>query len=96
MKHPQEIAGHRHDPGCRQIFEALSEYLDGELSPEECRHLESHMAGCAPCIEFLETLKRSIQLSRRLEVVEPPPAMPENVKARLTEAWQAALSRKAR
>jgi len=41
-----------HDAGlsmtCRELFERLSEYLDGELSPDICQEISRHMEGCAP------------------------------------------------
>lgn len=93
------MSGHTHhhhgrDPECLRVFEALSEYLDGELSPVDCRHLEEHMAGCEPCIDFLESLKQSIAVSRRLPLGPPPPSMPEEVRGKLMSAWQEALRRR--
>lgn len=83
-----------HERGCRGIFEALSDYLDGELSPGDCERLEEHVADCAPCIEFLETLKKSVEASREISLLEAPPQMPEELKARLAQAWQESMGRK--
>lgn len=88
---------HRHDPKdpeCLQVFEALSEYLDGELSPEDCRQIEAHVAGCGPCVDFLESLKQSITASRRLPAPQPPPSMPAEMRDKLMQAWQSALERR--
>ena len=52
------------EPGerCKEIFALLSEYLDMELTPDSCLELESHLEGCPPCIDFLESLRKSINL----------------------------------
>ena len=39
---------------CESIFEALSEYLDGELSEADCEALERHIQDCKPCVEFVD------------------------------------------
>ena len=52
----------------------LSEYLDLELPPEACAEIESHMADCAPCIEFADSLKTTIALCRQHQPGVMPPA----------------------
>ncbi len=49
---------------CREIFAALSDYLDKELDPALCEQLETHMVSCRPCEAFLEDLQRTIQRCR--------------------------------
>ncbi len=45
----------------------LSEYLDGELSPEDRGALESHLRGCVACGAVLADLKRIVARARGLE-----------------------------
>lgn len=47
---------------CREILDSLSEYIDAELDPSLCEEIESHMAGCSPCVAFLNTLKKTVVL----------------------------------
>jgi RNA polymerase sigma-70 factor (ECF subfamily) len=49
---------------CREIFAALSDYLDKELDPVLCAKLEKHMVGCHPCEAFLAELERTVQRCR--------------------------------
>jgi anti-sigma factor RsiW len=77
---------------CKQIFAALSEYLDLELPPEACREMEAHLAGCAPCVEFAESLRRSVALCHEYQASEMPGPISEAARARLQEAWQRALA----
>ena len=86
--------GSAKDPECMDIFARLSEYLDGELSPEECEHFERHIAGCQPCVEFVASLKRSIEAAHRFHSPAAPQHVPAEVEARLKEAWAAALARR--
>ena len=51
---------------CRELFERLSEYVDGELSQEICEEIRRHMEGCDPCVAFAKTLKKTADLCRRL------------------------------
>jgi RNA polymerase sigma-70 factor (ECF subfamily) len=76
---------------CKEIFEMLSQYLDLELPPEACREIEGHLAGCPPCIEFKESLRKTIALCREYESVEMPGPISETARQRLLEAWQRAV-----
>ncbi len=73
-----------HDPAarCRELFSLLSEYLDGDLAPDVCAEMDGHMEGCAPCVAFLESLRRTITLLRRF----PGNRMPAGVKAGILAA----------
>jgi len=44
---------------CREIIALLSEYIDGSLPAERARALEDHLAICPPCIDFLESLRKT-------------------------------------
>ena len=37
-----------------------SAYLDAELPPGDCAEIEKHIAGCPPCVEFVESLRKSV------------------------------------
>jgi len=69
-------------PRCRELFERLSEYLDGELDPALCAEMDTHLGGCAPCEAFLESLRRTIAVVERL----PVPAIPPDLRRELIEA----------
>jgi anti-sigma factor RsiW len=89
MKH-----AHGRDPECLKIFERLSEYIDGELSPEDCEIIRAHIEDCEPCIDFIESLKRSIAASRCVACPEKPEPLPPETLERLRSAWQTALARR--
>jgi hypothetical protein len=53
--------------------ERLSEYVDGELAPEERRELEGHLAQCAGCRATLTALRAVVARAATLE--DRPPAI---------------------
>jgi anti-sigma factor RsiW len=71
-------------PECRELVARLSEYLDGELDPEACAGVEMHMGDCAPCRAFLESLRRTIALTRDL----PDRELPEELEREIVEAYK--------
>ncbi len=77
---------------CRRVFAALSEYLDAELPPEACEQIRAHVADCPPCVEFLKSLERSVELVHHFECEERPGPLPEQVRERLRAAFQKAAA----
>jgi RNA polymerase sigma-70 factor (ECF subfamily) len=79
-----------HQDDCKQVFALLSQYLDAELSPASCEEIQAHLAACPPCIEFLESLKRTIRLCHHCESAEAPPLAPE-AREQLLAAYRKTL-----
>ncbi len=73
------MAEHAH-MNCEKLLRSLSEYIDGELSPELCQELEKHLAGCYNCRAVLNTTKRTIDLVHS-PVAQPD--LPNDVRERL-------------
>lgn len=44
-------------PGCQEIKEQLSAYIDGQLTSSEKSSIEEHLAFCKPCQEELASLR---------------------------------------
>jgi len=65
---------------CRELFERLSEYVDGELSQEICEEIQRHMEGCEPCVAFAKTLKKTAELCRRLPSRPIPPEVAADLR----------------
>ena len=65
---------------CQELLGSLSAYIDGDLSPELCRELEAHLAGCNDCRAVLNTTKRTIDL---VHAPVEKPDIPEDVRERL-------------
>jgi anti-sigma factor RsiW len=75
--------GRKHEMSmtCRELFERLSEYVDGELSQEICEEIRRHMQGCDPCVAFAKTLKKTAEICRRLPSQPIPPEVAADLRA---------------
>lgn len=82
-----------HEPSekCKEVFAALSEYLDMELSPASCEELEEHLKDCPPCIEFVESLRKSIDLCRSYSPTDLPRRLTEDARHEVQEAYKKML-----
>ena len=76
---------------CQEVFSLLSQYLDRELPDDICQELDEHIAGCPPCVEFVNSLKKSLQLCRSCAEMEQPGPLPPADRERLFAAYQQAL-----
>jgi anti-sigma factor RsiW len=72
---------HKH---CLEMFEKLSEYIDGELDHATCEKIKKHAEDCVACFSCLETLKRTVALCKN--VVEKP--IPLGLSRKLQEIIQ--------
>jgi anti-sigma factor RsiW len=63
--------------------ERLSEYLDGELAPEERTLCEGHVATCASCKEALDGLRAVVMQARALPEIAPAEDLWPGVAARI-------------
>lgn len=52
-------------PDCREMFAALSDYLDERLDDSMCAEMEKHIGGCTPCEAFVQDLKLTIREIKR-------------------------------
>ena len=69
---------HQH---CLEMFEKLSEYIDGELDHATCAEIKKHAEDCVACFSCLETLKRTVALCNN--VGDKP--IPQDFSERLKE-----------
>jgi anti-sigma factor RsiW len=68
------------DRDCSQIFAMLSQYLDRELPPDACGALEEHIKDCPECVQFVDSLQRSVELCRQYgSVRSTEPIAPEQL-----------------
>ena len=83
---------HVHNEKCREVFALLSDYLDLDLPPDACQEIEAHIAGCAPCVEFADSLRKTVALCRRYEPAEPPSPLREEARTELKAAYDRMLA----
>jgi RNA polymerase sigma-70 factor (ECF subfamily) len=76
---------------CREVFSLLSEYLNLELPPSACQEIETHIAGCPPCIEFADSLRKTVDLCHRYQPSELPKPLADNARRQLLGAYESML-----
>jgi anti-sigma factor RsiW len=64
---------------CQEAIALLVDHLEATLDDEQRARLERHLAGCAPCVAYLRTYRRT----RDVVAAEGRAEMPEEMKARL-------------
>jgi anti-sigma factor RsiW len=85
------MESHERTEKCKEVFSLLSEYLNLELPPDACQEIETHLAGCPPCIEFAESLRKTVELCRGYRPTELPEPIGTKAREELVEAYQRML-----
>jgi len=83
---------HERSEKCKEIFSLLSEYLNLELPPDACQEIETHLAGCPPCIEFAESLRKTVELCRQYWSTELPGPLGKQAREQLMDAYRKMLA----
>ena len=76
---------------CRQMFAALSDYMDGLADDEHTREMEKHLSDCQPCVAFLDSLKSAVQ---QCQTYEPTcdTTRAEELRKELVAKYEAAVT----
>lgn len=80
---------------CFKYISNLCDYLDGELGPELCKQIETHLGECPDCKVMLDTLRQTVKICRedgRCE--ELPEELSRRINVRLRERWQQKFGKK--
>lgn len=68
-------------PGCPDIADQFSRYLEGEISREACAGLEAHVASCPRCRGACETLRQVLGVCRSLPEPQVPTEVQDSVRS---------------
>jgi anti-sigma factor RsiW len=77
---------------CEDIHTLLSDYLNLDLPADTCREVENHLAGCAPCDEFAEGLRATVELCRGYRPAELLAPIGDEARERLLAAYRKMLA----
>ena len=75
---------------CKNVVEVLRALLDGELTAAEEADLREHLEACPPCIDFVNTYKKTSEICRKALERE----MPSELADRLTSYLRAKIASK--
>lgn len=53
---------------CEELAEAVTDYLEGALTPEEVAEVDRHLELCDGCVTYLQQIRQTIDLTGRLDV----------------------------
>jgi anti-sigma factor RsiW len=75
---------------CRDAIAVLADYLEMALPPETLQALEQHLHDCPPCIAYLNTYRRTRDLTAEAQRVAMPAEMKERLRRFLLARLRAA------
>ena len=70
---------------CQELVELVTEYLDGELTPDEVELLEQHLNFCEGCVWYVDQVRRAIATVGRMRDEEVPAETRERLLAAFRE-----------
>ncbi len=74
---------------CRELFAALSDYLDGVVEQDICEEMQKHLSDCKPCEAFLADLESVIKQCHSHHP-ECPPKTAAAMRVKLREGYERA------
>lgn len=78
---------------CKEIFSLLSQYLEQDLPPDMCDRIASHIEDCPPCVDFVQSLEKTVALCRQLPAGQDPTPLAETALSELRRAYEDSLKR---
>ncbi len=69
---------------CGELVEAVTDYLEGSMSPEEVAEVERHLEVCEGCAIYLDQVRETIRLTGRLT----EEALSDEARATLLQAFR--------
>ncbi len=70
-------------PGCRDVVEAFSRRLEGEIDAATCADLEAHLESCPTCRGRCDSLRTTLNLCQRAGDAPVPPQVVASVREAL-------------
>ncbi|MEA2557014.1 MAG: hypothetical protein QOG88_552 [Actinomycetota bacterium] len=70
---------------CRDLVEAVTAYLEHEMSPEDRARFDQHLALCDGCTNYLAQIRETIRLTGSLD----PEAIPSEQRSALQGVFAA-------
>lgn len=71
---------------CRHVWDQISDYIDGTVSPEMRQAVEKHLAHCRHCSAVLDSTRNILVLVADERTFELPVGYSERLHARLQQA----------
>ena len=72
------------DLTCAELVELVTDYLEGALSDRDRERFEEHVVFCGGCSNYLDQMRRTVELTGRLTEDD----LPEEAQASLLAAFR--------
>ena len=72
---------------CREVVEAVTDYLEGTMASRDRARFEAHLARCPHCREYLAQMRRTLDVMGRIEPDDLAPEVQGELVA-LFRRWQ--------
>jgi len=70
---------------CKRCFKKMSEFLDGELDAPACVEIRKHLLECRECHDCFESLKKTVDICKKLPDQQIPEEMRQNLRTALRD-----------
>ncbi len=64
---------------CKQMTDLVFDYVNDKLSPNAKRDFQQHLQICPDCVNFLNTYKKTVSVSRSVRPEEIPPRVRNSI-----------------
>ena len=68
---------------CEDVRAALSNYIDGDVSPDLRRELEQHLSDCRTCQVLYDTTRKTLHIVTNVGSFEVPETVSEQLVKRI-------------
>lgn len=68
---------------CEEVWRAISDYIDNDLSPEVRRRMEAHLAQCRHCAALLDSTRNVIILIADERIFTLPAGFSDRLRRRI-------------
>jgi len=75
---------------CRELVDALDQYISGEMPPAQILAFEEHLAVCPNCVHYIDSYRMTVALGKAVMTRSDAPAVgvPEGLVQAVLQAVQ--------
>jgi predicted anti-sigma-YlaC factor YlaD len=77
------------DLTCAELVELVTDYLEGALSDRDRERFEEHVVFCGGCSNYLDQMRKTVELTGRLSEADLPPQTKDDLLA-IFRGWKRA------
>ena len=70
---------------CQCVVDLLIEFLEGGMHPDERNRVMRHLQDCPPCLQFVESYKKTTDLCRKTLLRDAPAEFSDRLMSYLRE-----------